>query len=150
MKSIMDASVVDLPEPVMPVTRSIPRRSMERRSRTFGRCSSWKAGVRSGKWRKTPRTSPIATDRVQREAAVTLAQQALGGLVDEFPRDQGQVVLHLEMAVDPEDRLRARFEVQVGSLALRRLRQQLLEFHRVLAPTWPPSPGPAAAPLQPA
>ena len=70
MKSIMEARLVDLPEPVMPVTRIIPRRSIESRSSTLGRCSSWKAGMRSGTCRKTPRTSPMARKRLQRKRPI--------------------------------------------------------------------------------
>ena len=79
-----------------------------------------------------------------------LTEQALGHQVDELAGDLREVVLDLQVTMDPEDRLRARLQVQVRRLALRRFRQQLLQFHGLPAPTWPPSPVPAATPPQPA
>ncbi len=58
MKSIIAASVVDLPEPVMPVTRMSPRRSMPSCSRTTGSPSSSNFGFREGIERRTARTTP--------------------------------------------------------------------------------------------
>ena len=54
-------------EPVMPVTRIRPRRSMASRSSTLGRCSSSKAGMRSGMWRNTAAHLALARKTLTRK-----------------------------------------------------------------------------------
>ena len=58
MRSIIAASVVDLPEPVVPVTRTRPRCSSQMRSRTRGRFSSSMVRILVGMTRRTMPTLP--------------------------------------------------------------------------------------------
>ena len=51
MWSIIAASVVVLPEPVVPVTRTRPRGSSARRLTISGRCSSSNVGIVVATWR---------------------------------------------------------------------------------------------------
>ena len=48
MRSMIEASVVDLPEPVGPVTRTKPRGRVASHSAVGGRSSSSKVGIREG------------------------------------------------------------------------------------------------------
>ena len=66
--SIIAASVVDLPEPVAPVTRTRPRCSSARRSTPPGRPSCWRVGTEAGMKRKERDRAPLA-EGVDAEAA---------------------------------------------------------------------------------
>ena len=67
MKSTIAASVVDLPEPVMPVQRTSPRRCIESCSRTGGRPSSSNFGFFDGIDRSTARMLPSARKMLTRK-----------------------------------------------------------------------------------
>ena len=58
MRSIMAASVVLLPEPVAPVTRTMPRSSSASRATTAGRPRSSSAGTETGTDRRTRLIEP--------------------------------------------------------------------------------------------
>ncbi len=61
MMSTMDARVVLLPLPTVPVTRIRPRVRMARSSTTVGRPSSSMPRISTGTWRKTMATLPRCT-----------------------------------------------------------------------------------------
>jgi hypothetical protein len=56
--SIMAASVVDLPDPVVPVRRMMPRSSSARREMTAGRPRSSTVRISNGMARMTSETEP--------------------------------------------------------------------------------------------
>ncbi len=68
MWSIIAASVVDLPEPVVPVSRMIPRSSSARSRTTEGSASSSMLEILAGMARQASEMSPALAERVDAKA----------------------------------------------------------------------------------
>ena len=66
---------------------------------------------------------------LQQHVVALLAEQGHDGTAHELLVHGRQIVLDLEMAVDPHDRLAAGLQMQVRGLPLRALGQELLEVH---------------------
>ncbi len=77
MKSIIDARVVDLPEPVVPVTSTSPRCSSQIFSSTGGSISSLKVWMRAGIRRKTSPTDPRCWKMLQRNRPIPGTEYAI-------------------------------------------------------------------------
>ena len=143
--SSMAARVVDLPDPVGPVTRIRPRGSCTRRPREAGRPSSSKVipGAGTGRramltmprWRKAlTRTRRGATSSTAKSASLLVLEGHLQALRDEALQvalgvlgGQGAVRRGLQLAVDAQHGRDPDLQVQVGGPRLRRFGQQVLD-----------------------
>src|SRR5258706_2109084 len=79
--SMIDASVVDLPEPVGPVTRIRPRGLCASRSITGGSPRSSEERRLYGMGRDAPATAPRCTKTIARERGVTFTPDDTSGSV---------------------------------------------------------------------
>ena len=76
MRSMMEASVVDFPEPVGPVTRTNPRGRVASHSAVGGRSSSAKLGTREGIIRSARAVSPLCVKALPRSRARSSQEKA--------------------------------------------------------------------------
>ena len=150
MWSIIAASVVDLPEPVVPVQRTSPRCSRQIFSRTGGRSRSRIVRMRAGMTRSTRPTVPRCWKMLQRnrpEVRHRVGDVDLEVVLELFllarghdrERHRDRVLLHQaarvgqpdELAVDADDGKGADFQVQVRRLALDRHLEQIVDVHEL-------------------
>ena len=145
--SIMEARVVDLPEPVVPVTRIRPRLRRERSRMTSGRPSCSKAGTMPTMARMARAGVPALLERVHAETAdvadadgeVEFVLFVETGLLvpvhqvqDELFHLLGSDPLVLEtvqLAVDAESRLAADAQMQIRRVAEHHLLEEGLNVH---------------------
>ena len=153
MWSIIAASVVDLPDPVVPVTSTRPRSSSAIRSSTGGSSSSRMARMRAGISRSTRPTEPRCWKMLQRkrpspgtEYAMSISRNCLNfsfcwvDIIENAMAMVSSCIRRLNstsgtsVAVHADDRVRTHLEVHVGRLALRRRLQNVVDVHGTFPP----------------
>ncbi len=148
MWSIIAASVVDLPEPVVPVSRTIPRSSSASSRTTVGRDSSSIVLMRWGMARQTIEIAPPLLEGVDPEAGHTLdfvgevdlvllgellelvlvEQQVSQRLLRVGPGELLDAGVERQLSVNAEQGRGADLEVQVRAFLLDQLTQSRLDI----------------------
>ncbi len=156
IRSSIAASVVDLPEPVGPVTSTKPRGFLVNSSSTVGRPRSRRFGIvlrDQAEGRRQRRALHVGVDAEARLAGDRVGEVDLPVVlqpltlvvaedrVDHLARDlrgQLRVVHRLELSVVAQHRRRAGRQVKVGGVALHHLQQHVceIELHRHLLSTF--------------
>ena len=154
MWSIIDASVVDLPEPVVPVSRTMPRSSSASLVITGGRLSSSTDLMFDRDRAQDERDEALLAEGVDAEAAEALERVGevdlvlgrelleLGGVAQHLAQDvlgvlRGEALGardRLELAVQASERVGGHLQVEVGALHRDEVAESVIEIesHRPL------------------
>src|SRR5690606_34705165 len=138
--SIIDASVVDLPEPVEPTISTSPRGAMMMSFSTCGSCSSSIVGITLRIARITMPTSPRCLNTLTRKRHVqlqvalelrhlALVHQRIGDFLDHAGRQAG-IAEGIELSLDLDVHRRAGGQEHVGGVLLRHQLQEVADVHR--------------------